>query len=347
MPYSKSPLVLLPVSSSGILISVMLLLVKLVSSYRDILIDISLNFFSNKVLDRNLNKHKMAFNLSHALQKLTSNHRNLQCLIAFAHSPRFEPVFSCQISIIAIPSEVRRTVVLPNTLDKWEAIIAKVVPPSDSAGGIWVTNEARSLMQRFGKHTVWQAPVHCECRLIEYLTHGVTSGENSSRNTRRGNLGKVQQRNPDVDSPKKNHIEPAQAGMVASRKEASSRCQSIPESEEWKTVPAFSYIGVSKLSCSACQMWIDGYNKRGGREFYTRGSHGKWYWPWALPRLGERDLSYRMVDQISTTYYEHCRAKGRLRCRSDGSNARLSSSRTLLNHKHLAFVTDYVSRMSL
>lgn len=49
------------------------------------------------------------------------------------------------------------------------------------------------------------------------------------------------------------------------------------------TTPAFSYIGVSKLSCRACMLWITAFNRRGGRQYFTRGTHGKWYWPWAAP----------------------------------------------------------------
>jgi len=286
----------------------------------------------------------MRFNLSHALQKLTSHHRNLQCLIAFAHSPRFEPVFHCQISIIAVAPQVKRTVVLPQTLRQWEGIISKIVPPRDSAGGIWVTNEASSLMRKFGKHTKCDIRVHCECRLIEHFTKVFTSSENYHHNSSYSNLAKSTARNPNVQSTTIGKAE-GPAEKVLGRKEASALCGRI--SDGWKSVPVFSYLGVSKLSCSACQMWIDAYNERGGPKFYTRGSHGKWYWPWAIPRLEEQDISGKMVDRISTTYYEHCRAKGRLRCPSDGSNARMSMGQTSMNYKHLAVATDYVSRMSL
>ena len=55
----------------------------------------------------------------------------------------------------------------------------------------------------------------------------------------------------------------------------------------WRDTPPFSYLGVSKLSCNACRIWIKSFNKQGApsREFYTCGSHGKWYWPWAMEIL--------------------------------------------------------------
>ncbi|KAG0644523.1 hypothetical protein HOY80DRAFT_870677, partial [Tuber brumale] len=55
------------------------------------------------------------------------------------------------------------------------------------------------------------------------------------------------------------------------------------QSNQWDHVPPFNYIGVSKLSCSACRIWIEAFNERSVRKFYTRGSHGKWYWPWGMP----------------------------------------------------------------
>ncbi|KAG0128493.1 hypothetical protein HOY82DRAFT_24952 [Tuber indicum] len=58
----------------------------------------------------------------------------------------------------------------------------------------------------------------------------------------------------------------------------------VNQHNDWDNISAFSYIGVSKLSCSACRTWIEAFNQQGGPQFYTRGSHGKWYWPWGLPR---------------------------------------------------------------
>jgi hypothetical protein len=43
------------------------------------------------------------------------------------------------------------------------------------------------------------------------------------------------------------------------------------------------YLGVSKLSCNACARFIKASNKYSNRKFYTRGCHGKWYFPWVSP----------------------------------------------------------------
>ena len=80
-------------------------------------------------------------------------------------------------------------------------------------------------------------------------------------------------------------------------------------SAEWKPVCSFLYIGVIKLSYSACEIWIEGYNKRDCPFCYTRRTSGKCYFPWAIPYLDESHLSLYMVHPITNTFYEHCGAK--------------------------------------
>jgi len=41
-------------------------------------------------------------------------------------------------------------------------------------------------------------------------------------------------------------------------------------------MPPMDYLGVSKLSCNACAMFIQASNKHSNTKFYARGSHGKW-----------------------------------------------------------------------
>ncbi|KAG0632910.1 hypothetical protein HOY80DRAFT_1065947 [Tuber brumale] len=45
-----------------------------------------------------------------------------------------------------------------------------------------------------------------------------------------------------------------------------------------------------------------------GREFYTRGSHGKWYWPWGMPRVEVEDsLREQMVQEVFKEYLKQVR----------------------------------------
>lgn len=76
----------------------------------------------------------MAFDLGHSLNKLISQPRHIQCLIAFAHCPRLQTVFECHLSIISVPVPPKGTIVLPNP-EKWKTIIQTSVPPNESKSG--------------------------------------------------------------------------------------------------------------------------------------------------------------------------------------------------------------------
>jgi hypothetical protein len=101
------------------------------------------------------------------------------------------------------------------------------------------------------------------------------------------------------------------------------------QGDAWDHVPAFSYIGVSKLSCSACSIWIEAFNERSGREFYTRGSHGKWYWPWGIPRA-EGPSAELMVQKILDKYFDLAIQKLE-RSGSDSSGASSAGAKHVLS----------------
>lgn len=81
--------------------------------------------------------------------------------------------------------------------------------------------------------------------------------------------------------------------------------------------PAFSYIGVSKLSCLPCSLWICAFNKRGGRQYRTRGSHGKWCWPWGAPPGLKFDTA-ALTTYVQAEYLQFMQAAGRFKPRSNG-----------------------------
>jgi hypothetical protein len=60
-------------------------------------------------------------------------------------------------------------------------------------------------------------------------------------------------------------------------------------------IAPMNFLGVSKLSCNACAKFIQASNKYSIQKFYTRGCHGKWYFPWALPPSDQ---------QVSSTFQE-------------------------------------------
>jgi len=55
------------------------------------------------------------------------------------------------------------------------------------------------------------------------------------------------------------------------------------ETEITGTPKAYTYVGVSKLSCLGCQALFRAFNAKHGTKFTTKGSHSKSYWPWQFP----------------------------------------------------------------
>jgi len=115
----------------------------------------------------------------------------------------------------------------------------------------------------------------------------------------------------------------------------------LKHNDSWDDIPVFSYIGVSKLSCSACRIWFESFNEVGQQKFYTRGSHGKWYWPWGMPMaeecfgegIGEesqgkvapaKSLEEIMAGKISRQYIGHLNKPMLYKRDSDSTDATFS-----------------------
>jgi OTT_1508-like deaminase len=66
----------------------------------------------------------------------------------------------------------------------------------------------------------------------------------------------------------------------------------------------YSYIGVSKLSCRGCNIFLSAVNKVFGSNFLTKGCHHKWYYPWRFPPLTERRarVAQEMYKQLCMTF---------------------------------------------
>lgn len=71
----------------------------------------------------------------------------------------------------------------------------------------------------------------------------------------------------------------------------------------------FNYIGVSKLSCGACHSWLMAYNStcRDELKYYTAGTHGKWYYPWAIPpSLATTELKDELSKIVCGQFVRYC-----------------------------------------
>lgn len=81
--------------------------------------------------------------------------------------------------------------------------------------------------------------------------------------------------------------------------------QQLERNQGNNTPPPCNYIGVSKLSCGACRVWLEAFNELSEqRLFYIKGSHGAWYWPWGMA-IVKVPLEELMVIKLRTAYIKH------------------------------------------
>ena len=90
------------------------------------------------------------------------------------------------------------------------------------------------------------------------------------------------------------------------------------------------HIGVSKLSCRVCFFTIQAVNIVYQTNFYTKGSHNKWYYPWAVPSIFAADKAvtseiYSNLADLFGSVYAGFRPKTQ-RLDSDSERGNLSSA---------------------
>ena len=83
----------------------------------------------------------------------------------------------------------------------------------------------------------------------------------------------------------------------------------IFETETENTPKAYTYIGVSKLSCRGCHAFFESFNSVHKTHFVTKGAHNKSYWPWQFPdSFPESDEvlkdTYHFIAHHWVGYYE-------------------------------------------
>ena len=99
-------------------------------------------------------------------------------------------------------------------------------------------------------------------------------------------------------------------------------CRIIQYTFEPGAPQIYSYIGCSKLSCNGCFEYIEAVNAvHSAQQFQTKGSHRKWYYPWAFAAIPQyprvASIMYSNVAQKIGRVYPGFTAK---------SNAVLSDS---------------------
>ncbi|KAL0633812.1 hypothetical protein Q9L58_007295 [Maublancomyces gigas] len=106
-----------------------------------------------------------------------------------------------------------------------------------------------------------------------------------------------------INSLLSNHNSPSVPHLVH------SECALIAHYNHLRTspgryVPAFKYIGMSKPPCRPCYIWLSAFNnRRNGPRFCTRGTSGKWNFPWTPPVV--EGLEATLVEQECVAYLRY------------------------------------------
>ena len=78
---------------------------------------------------------------------------------------------------------------------------------------------------------------------------------------------------------------------------------------------------------------MEAFNELSGRKFYTRGSHGKWYWPWGIP-TAQGSLPGLVAQKILDKYF-HLAVQKLQRSGSESSGMSANGAEYGLSDDHL------------
>jgi hypothetical protein len=87
------------------------------------------------------------------------------------------------------------------------------------------------------------------------------------------------------------------------------------------TPTPLSYIGVSNLACAGCSTVFRVWNNlHGDTKYLCRGSHGKWYFPWAMPDLNDsNNVANATYEDMAKKLGKSLLIRGQARFESDSS----------------------------
>lgn len=91
-------------------------------------------------------------------------------------------------------------------------------------------------------------------------------------------------------------------------------------SQKW-SYPPLSYIGGSKLACMGCWCVFESWNATHEHSKYRiQGSHGKWYYPWAMPVFPDGDpATQATAENVKQRIFNRLDHKDLVKLLSDGS----------------------------
>ncbi|PUU79366.1 hypothetical protein B9Z19DRAFT_1125367 [Tuber borchii] len=280
------------------------------------------------------------FLLHHALNQITSQYRHFRALVEFSHSPHLRHVFTYKMSIKSVPKSENHSIELPTSKSEWSQIINNICMEFHEPSRGWQDKEAERA--KLGFKQTWKISSHCECSLIEHLAKERNrNGKGKLKGLREATGGDVGYRRLEEDATSGQRggvstgIPQPEGGTIRTMPDIGGGCGRLMgvekgerdgsseasecESNDWSRVPPFSYIGISKPSCTPCCIWIAAYNSLGQQRFYTRGSCKKWIWPWGMPRFQSQQLKQHMVNMLSKEYIQRLEQEGKLPSLSDTS----------------------------
>ncbi|KAG0134442.1 hypothetical protein HOY82DRAFT_668468 [Tuber indicum] len=270
-------------------------------------------------------RQKSQFNLRRTLQKLISQQRRFETLLEFANSPRLHSILLYDLELQVVPATKRISVPIPSSEALWKNVIHNICCPYLRSGSDWHDQEAAKQGKEIPNKLISEKQ-QAERNDLD-LSHAVTTCLPTTSNT--------------VDIPGRSYEPLHPLKLKAEEIPTSSHVSATGTGIQWSKIPTFSYIGVSKLSCGACNAWLRAYNRLGYPQFYTRGSHRKWHWPWGLPELACDLLCREIVEEISRVFIEHHRANKNLLRSSESSQGHAPSVRSVVSDEDMADMNAY------
>jgi hypothetical protein len=274
--------------------------------------------------------------LRRTIEKSVRYHRHINTLVRFACSPRKRKMFDSTIfETIAVDHQTPLSENLPSNEEEWQQFRKDIYDRHDLEEVI-TTPMAATQEAAAAPETLPAAPTVTATAVVTETVELPTGRVVEDKRTIMP---------PIVDAPTvvpvmgfrrpsattyDSKTEKAVIDRLLTMKQLTVHCECalISYVHRNPSFPAFSYIGMSKLSCKPCHLWLSAYNQHANSgRYYTKGSHEKWCLGWKTPLLDEKtqakvdDVLVHMVEEEFCEKEEEM-GKARKRIRSsDGSNS--------------------------
>ena len=188
------------------------------------------------------------------LRKVESLANDIGVLAKLAYSPYCKHLFTFKFKVIPIRGQVSKAISGPQTPKDWETVFEKALlyrnrykGPTEEEYVIDEEKIEKDTADIAKKAIKLDLVIHCEVKILLHIF-------------------KTENEIPSTSKTK---------NKIPSTFKTKNEIPGIPK--------AYTYIGVSKLSCRGCCAFFDAFNIANQTHFVTKGSHSKSYWPWQFP----------------------------------------------------------------